>query len=123
MGRSRQRITSVLIFIGRLKCQGTYSSRFGLKLIRDIDLFGQFPALEFIHIQALHLVDFSVRSESSVITQKQKRRIKCSSGKINPLLGKLYLRRQVIPGIDRKSTRLNSSHVKISYAVFCLKKK
>src|SRR5690349_23553697 len=28
------------------------------------------------------------------------------------------------PGeIDRKSTRLNSSHVEISYAVFCLKKK
>src|SRR5699024_11848563 len=26
-------------------------------------------------------------------------------------------------GIDRKSTRLNSSHVSISYAVFCLKKK
>src|SRR5690606_42106974 len=25
--------------------------------------------------------------------------------------------------IDRKSTRLNSSHVKISYAVFCLEKK
>src|SRR5690606_40154052 len=33
-----------------------------------------------------------------------------------------------LPGLltlfrDRKSTRLNSSHVKISYAVFCLKKK
>src|SRR5690606_41661227 len=27
------------------------------------------------------------------------------------------------PDKDRKSTRLNSSHVKISYAVFCLKKK
>src|SRR5436309_16137870 len=27
------------------------------------------------------------------------------------------------PREDRKSTRLNSSHVKISYAVFCLKKK
>src|SRR3989442_6896920 len=26
-------------------------------------------------------------------------------------------------GLDRKSTRLNSSHVRISYAVFCLKKK
>src|SRR5574340_355598 len=26
-------------------------------------------------------------------------------------------------GVDRKSTRLNSSHQKISYAVFCLKKK
>src|SRR5690606_39518337 len=31
------------------------------------------------------------------------------------------LRRTAV--IDRKSTRLNSSHVKISYAVFCLKKK
>src|SRR6266487_6265460 len=27
------------------------------------------------------------------------------------------------PGLDRKSTRLNSSHPSISYAVFCLKKK
>src|SRR5690606_40682045 len=29
----------------------------------------------------------------------------------------------MVGGVDRKSTRLNSSHVKISYAVFCLKKK
>src|SRR5690606_40693836 len=28
-----------------------------------------------------------------------------------------------VGGLDRKSTRLNSSHVKNSYAVFCLKKK
>src|SRR5690554_7127056 len=28
-----------------------------------------------------------------------------------------------VAGRDRKSTRLNSSHVRISYAVFCLKKK
>src|SRR3712207_7986802 len=28
-----------------------------------------------------------------------------------------------LPGRDRKSTRLNSSHANISYAVFCLKKK
>src|SRR5699024_11338062 len=28
-----------------------------------------------------------------------------------------------VPSQDRKSTRLNSSHVSISYAVFCLKKK
>src|SRR3989442_15701338 len=34
------------------------------------------------------------------------------------------LRRGVAPHrTDRKSTRLNSSHVRISYAVFCLKKK
>src|SRR5690554_2336676 len=31
--------------------------------------------------------------------------------------------RKLINEIDRKSTRLNSSHVRISYAVFCLKKK
>src|SRR5690554_7779301 len=30
---------------------------------------------------------------------------------------------QGLVGLDRKSTRLNSSHVRISYAVFCLKKK
>src|SRR5437868_7965080 len=39
---------------------------------------------------------------------------------------RVALRREVMPlrivG-DRKSTRLNSSHVSISYAVFCLKKK
>src|SRR2546430_5268990 len=29
----------------------------------------------------------------------------------------------IIPALDRKSTRLNSSHSQISYAVFCLKKK
>src|SRR5690554_7752813 len=37
-------------------------------------------------------------------------------------LGKFYLENRV-PVKDRKSTRLNSSHVRISYAVFCLKKK
>src|SRR2546427_5919459 len=29
----------------------------------------------------------------------------------------------LVVGLDRKSTRLNSSHSQISYAVFCLKKK
>src|SRR2546427_8259996 len=29
----------------------------------------------------------------------------------------------IVNGVDRKSTRLNSSHSQISYAVFCLKKK
>src|SRR3712207_8686690 len=32
-------------------------------------------------------------------------------------------RRAVVEVADRKSTRLNSSHANISYAVFCLKKK
>src|SRR5690606_41258547 len=39
------------------------------------------------------------------------------------VLPKLGLREMLVHWADRKSTRLNSSHVKISYAVFCLKKK
>src|SRR5207302_11499094 len=44
-------------------------------------------------------------------------------------LGAFYVVLHALPDrraagrLDRKSTRLNSSHVKISYAVFCLKKK
>src|SRR5690348_17436002 len=44
------------------------------------------------------------------------------------LPGGIALRQQVVAAVewdqtDRKSTRLNSSHPSISYAVFCLKKK
>src|SRR3712207_7557362 len=38
-------------------------------------------------------------------------------------VGRYKLNRKLGPEIDRKSTRLNSSHANISYAVFCLKKK
>src|SRR5699024_12087512 len=43
----------------------------------------------------------------------------------SPLYERYFLTRirLLIPSSDRKSTRLNSSHVSISYAVFCLKKK
>src|SRR5256885_2806271 len=37
------------------------------------------------------------------------------------VIGRIFA--QFIPNADRKSTRLNSSHLVISYAVFCLKKK
>src|SRR2546430_10262099 len=39
------------------------------------------------------------------------------------ILGQTRRHATEIPGQDRKSTRLNSSHSQISYAVFCLKKK
>src|SRR5690606_40264326 len=38
-------------------------------------------------------------------------------------LARSLVKRPKLLLLDRKSTRLNSSHVKISYAVFCLKKK
>src|SRR2546430_6716771 len=37
--------------------------------------------------------------------------------------GSVTMRAIIVIGADRKSTRLNSSHSQISYAVFCLKKK
>src|SRR5690349_23034827 len=46
----------------------------------------------------------------------------CHGAAVRPLLGarRIFERAR---HQDRKSTRLNSSHVEISYAVFCLKKK
>src|SRR3712207_6927925 len=45
------------------------------------------------------------------------------AGDEHPLLLPAGERRDAVTGPDRKSTRLNSSHANISYAVFCLKKK
>src|SRR5438132_7228781 len=44
-------------------------------------------------------------------------------GLVQSPLARLILIVGPIVGLDRKSTRLNSSHTVISYAVFCLKKK
>src|SRR5690606_40349222 len=56
-----------------------------------------------------------------------EKRLQVVSEKIERAVGMLNVRigvdMQVQNAKDRKSTRLNSSHVKISYAVFCLKKK
>src|SRR2546421_3750612 len=47
-----------------------------------------------------------------------------ASASPNPILSAhILLRNLSSPAEDRKSTRLNSSHDQISYAVFCLKKK
>src|SRR5207248_9977507 len=56
-------------------------------------------------------------------------RIVCSSGRFggSELLDEVgdihHAELDIVVGIERKSTRLNSSHRTISYAVFCLKKK
>src|SRR5436853_7901642 len=42
---------------------------------------------------------------------------------VNGGKGKHLLMQPIAQFVDRKSTRLNSSHLGISYAVFCLKKK
>src|SRR5690348_18108285 len=50
------------------------------------------------------------------------RSIKPARITVNNPLGESYAHTRM-HGVDRKSTRLNSSHPSISYAVFCLKKK
>src|SRR5690625_6613308 len=56
-------------------------------------------------------VDFQVTFEKATFTIKDS------------ILTKVDVHGEETVIIDRKSTRLNSSHVAISYAVFCLKKK
>src|SRR2546428_13190461 len=59
---------------------------------------------------------------ASCSTSGSGRRNTCSSDRARRFTRtSLYSHR--VPGGDRKSTRLNSSHDQISYAVFCLKKK
>src|SRR5256885_5873960 len=58
------------------------------------------------------------RSRGEYLASRTVRKIrKCAGGDPRPLFGTLSRNE------DRKSTRLNSSHLVISYAVFCLKKK
>src|SRR2546426_6570803 len=50
-------------------------------------------------------------------------RVRCATSDTCPPAATEPLAVVVSAGADRKSTRLNSSHLVISYAVFCLKKK
>src|SRR5690606_25079805 len=62
------------------------------------------------------LATWATPSRSSVALAERR----YAPGLSRPWQPRRQFRAQVV---DRKSTRLNSSHVKISYAVFCLKKK
>src|SRR5690606_40020264 len=67
-----------------------------------------------------HDVDWATELEYAVEARRSVER----ASRRPEVLGRLRaaaLREQGKAGPDRKSTRLNSSHVKISYAVFCLK--
>src|SRR3712207_8892723 len=60
-------------------------------------------------------VIYSVADDDPLVEAALKRRLPVVISD-QPLL-------EGVPRVDRKSTRLNSSHANISYAVFCLKKK
>src|SRR3712207_8507569 len=71
------------------------------------------------------------RSPSALVKEAPRRTIRAAGGRdaaerrAGDTRGHHSPRDEVPPGgfRDRKSTRLNSSHANISYAVFCLKKK
>src|SRR5437868_2997692 len=72
--------------------------------------------------ESANLAFWSINFERKESWMSDKGRAIFNFGPDEPLSRELFLAR-VHPEEDRKSTRLNSSHVSISYAVFCLKKK
>src|SRR5688572_32196533 len=69
---------------------------------------------------------FNTMRQSSSLLDAQLHQVKRSTQDIINIVATQYLQvllDQELLKIDRKSTRLNSSHSQISYAVFCLKKK
>src|SRR3989442_5613266 len=72
--------------------------------------------------RALRAGDFSTFADLHEITPTLQERIR-GFGLVNAYYHLMSAVGQLSRPLDRKSTRLNSSHVRISYAVFCLKKK
>src|SRR5699024_12348926 len=86
------------------------------------------------HHRYLH--SFPTRRSSDLVKSSTVNSSKSSFSKVNESLSDKFSNSPILSvingpsstmafgiGSDRKSTRLNSSHVSISYAVFCLKKK
>src|SRR5687768_18170809 len=88
-----------------LSCYGDHRDLHSFPTRRSSDLF----ALAFAHAQS-GLRHLGVSSEEALLFERLASRVLYADGSLRA-------------GPDRKSTRLNSSHGYISYAVFCLKKK
>src|SRR5690606_39785898 len=74
--------------------------------------------LERVYFGGINKKSYSEKRGELAYTNKRVGKVKgYKDGKILTTIGYFKIEE------DRKSTRLNSSHVKISYAVFCLKKK
>src|SRR5699024_11454702 len=107
-------ISKVVIIKPLERIRVTYS-RFKTSMI--LDKFIILCQLFFINIVLSHCADKDIRQrrlyalKSVDFSMVHSRFLKCAAYPVPP-----------VPALDRKSTRLNSSHVSISYAVFCLNK-
>src|SRR5690242_20875585 len=73
----------------------------------------------------LYFEPLTLEDVLAIVEREKPQGVIVQFGGQTPLNLALELKRNGVPiiGTDRKSTRLNSSHMSISYAVFCLKKK
>src|SRR5690348_9251349 len=72
---------------------------------------------------AMNYISGLAQKRRTVLFVGTKRSAREAIGEEAQRCGMPYVNARWLGGIDRKSTRLNSSHPSISYAVFCLKKK
>src|SRR5256885_2824981 len=88
-----------------------------LDVAREVHAAGGLPLATVVTTSAL---DWQTRGDARVLGDGP--RLPVADGTLD-LLALVQAGGQPAPLADRKSTRLNSSHLVISYAVFCLKKK
>src|SRR5438045_6840167 len=90
--------------------------------LKNIDV--TIPRDKFVVITGLSGSGKSSLAFDTIFAEGQRRYVESLSAYARQFLDKME-KPDVdhIDGLDRKSTRLNSSHLGISYAVFCLKKK
>src|SRR5690606_41692572 len=102
------------------------------RLLCLISVISQYSSINFVHTLSLHdALPISLRGEPQVEARGGEEAVVPGVvGDARAQAGGHAVVEEVRQGqlgevadADRKSTRLNSSHVKISYAVFCLKKK
>src|SRR5207302_7807512 len=92
--------------------------------VANVKNFGAFVTLDEYESKEgfIHIAEVSsgwIKYIRDYVREGQK--VVCKVLKVDQEKGHIDLSLKAVK--DRKSTRLNSSHVKISYAVFCLKKK
>src|SRR5207302_10573662 len=95
-----------------------YTSRWVVAEHNGIHLFCCYFFL-YLYDNNRYLHSFPTRRSSDLAPIRWR---SCAHARL-PMRSLAGIWRRCLTPRDRKSTRLNSSHVKISYAVFCLKKK